>query len=165
MPLVPRVMLVINCYAKTWCVHLLTPCFVAVFVYAIKTTTSVGHLVFTTFSYNVLIHFVTRRTFKQPEPFKWVGVDLKLAVMNLAIIQCLSVYLIAPSLMSVGSRGSGLQAFGSYLGLCSCIAVASVGLWRWLTFRTQLVAEIKMRRLLLQQELRLLEQWTRQNYS
>jgi hypothetical protein len=165
MPLVPRAMLVINCYAKTWYVHLLTPVFVAVFVYAIKTTTSVGHLVFTTFSYNFLIHFVTRRTFKQPEPFKWVGVDLKLAVMNLAIIQCLSVYLITPSLMSVGSRGSGLQAFGSYLGLCSCIAVASVGLWRWLTFRPQLVAEIKMRRLLLQQELRLLEQWTRQNYS
>jgi hypothetical protein len=164
-PLVPRVMLVINCYAKTWCVHLLTPFFVAVFVYAIKTTTSVGHLVFTTFSYNVLIHFVTRRTFKQSEPYKWVGVDLKLAVINLGVIQCLSVYLIAPSLMSVGNRGSGLQAFGSYLGLCSCIAVASVGLWRWFTFRPQLVAEIKMRRLLLQQELRLLEQWSRQNYS
>ena len=33
MPLVPKVMLAINCYAKTWFVHLLTPFFVAVFVY------------------------------------------------------------------------------------------------------------------------------------
>ena len=158
-------MLVINCHAKTWFVHLLTPFFVAVFVYAMKNTTSVGHLVFTTFSYNVLIHFVTRRTFKQSEPYKWVGVDLKLAVMNLGIIQCLSVYLIAPSLMSVGEKGSGLQAVGSYVGVFSCIAVASVGLWRWLTLRPLIVAEIKMRRLLLEQELRLLEQWSRQNYS
>ena len=158
-------MLVINCYAKTWYVHSLTPLFVFVFVHAVQNTASVGHLLFTTFSYNVLIHFVTRRTFKQCEPYKWVGVDLKLAVMNLGIIQCLSVYLIAPSLMSVGSKGSGLQAFGSYLGLFSCIAVASVGLRRWLILRPQLVAEIKMRRLLLQQELRLLEQWSRQNYS
>ena len=165
MPLVPRVMLVINCYAKTWLVHLLTPFFVAVFVHTVPNTTSEGHLVFTTFSYNVLIYFVTRRTFKQSGPYKWVGIDLKLAVMNLGIIQCLSVYLIAPGLMSVGSKGSGLQAFGSYFGLCSCIAVASAGLWRWLTFRPQLVAEIKMRRLLLAQELRLLEQWSRQNYS
>jgi hypothetical protein len=158
-------MLVINCYAKTWWVHLLTLFFVAVFVYAIQNTTSVGHLVFTTFSYNVLIYLVTRRTFKQSEPHKWVGVDLKLAVMHLGIIQCLSVYLIAPSLMSVGEKGSGLQAVGSYIGVFSCIAMASVGLWRWLTFRPQLVAEIKMRRLLLEQELRLLEQWSRQNYS
>jgi len=165
MPLIPRLMLVINCYAKTWYVHSLTPLFVFIFVHAVKNTTSVGHLLFTTFSYNGLIYFTIKRTFKQSEPYKWVGVDSKLAVMNLGIIQCLSVYLIAPSLMSVGSRGSGLQAFGSYLGLFSCIAVASVGLWRWLTFRPQLVAEIKMRRLLLQQELRLLEQWSRQNYS
>ena len=145
--------------------HLLTLFFVAVFVYAIKTTTSVGHLVFTTFSYNVLIHLVTRRTFKQSEPHKWVGIDSKLTAMNLGIIQCLSVYLITPGLMSVGEKGSGLQAVGSYVGVFSCIAVASVGLWRWLTFRPQLVAEIKMRRLLLEQELRLLEQWLRQNYS
>ena len=158
-------MLAINCHAKTWFVHLLTPFFVAVFVYAIKNTTSVGHLVFTTFSYNVLIHFVIKGTFKQSEPYKWVGIDSKLAVMHLGIIQCLSVYLIAPSLMSVGEKGSGLQAVGSYVGVFSCIAVASVGLWRWLTFRPQLVAEIKMRRLLLEQELRLLEQWSRQNYS
>ena len=158
-------MLVINCYAKTWYVHSLTPLFVFVFVHAVQNTTSVGHLLFTTFSYNVLIHFVTRRTFKQSEPFKWVGVDSKLAVINLGIIQCLSVYLIAPSLMSVGEKGSGLQAVGSYVGVFSCIAVASVGLWRWLTFRPKLVAENKMRRLLLEQELRLLEQWSRQNYS
>jgi hypothetical protein len=165
MPLIPRLMLVINCYAKTWYVHSLTPLFVFVFVHAVQNTTSVGHLLFTTFSYNGFIYFTIRRTFKQSEPYKWVGVDSKLAVMNLGIIQCLSVYLITPSLMAVGSKGSGLQAFGSYLGLFSCIAVASVGLWRWLTFRPQLVAEIKMRRLLLAQELRLLEQWTRQNYS
>ena len=158
-------MLVINCYAKTWYVHSLTPLFVFIFVHAAQNTTSVGHLLFTTFSYNLLIHFTIRRTFKQSEPYKWVGVDLKLAVMNLGIIQCLSVYLIAPSLMSVGVKGSGLQAVGSYVGLLSCIALASVGLRRWLILRPQLVAEIKMRRLLLQQELRLLEQWSRQNYS
>ena len=165
MSLVPRVMLVINCYAKTWLVHLLTPLFVVVFVQTVKNTSSVGHLIFTTFSYNVLIYFAIRRTFKQSEPHKWVGVDSKLAVMNLGIIQCLSVYLIAPSLMSVGVKGSGLQAVGSYVGLLSCIALASVGLRRWLILRPQLVAEIKMRRLLLEQELRLLEQWSRQNYS
>ena len=164
MSLVPRVMLVINCYAKTWLVYLLTPLFVVVFVQTVKNTTSVGHLVFTTFSYNVLIYFVTRRTFKQSEPSKWVGVDSKLAVMNVSIIQCFSVYLIAPSLMSVGAKGSGLQAVGSYLGLFCCIAVASIGLWRWLTLRPIFVAEIKMRRLLLEQELRLLEQLSRVNY-
>jgi hypothetical protein len=148
MPIDARITLFIRCYRKIAVVHAMTPVLIFTFVYTSINTASVGHLTFRSLSYTAMLYLCTKNTFRQPDSTLWTALEIKLYAVNIGVIQCVSVYPISFALISVGDKGLGIAAIGFYSGLFFSLAVASLGLSRFMTLRPLLIGEVKERRVL-----------------